>query len=91
MRRVAPLMALVLPLYGMTPGVQLIGTTLALGLLRDSKVTQCIKEAMREADAVFLIPGHPMMRSDTGFIELSMGLVIQDSVVLLPEHMAVKA
>ena len=28
-RRVAPLMARVLPLYGMTPDAQLIGTTLA--------------------------------------------------------------
>ena len=37
-RRVAPLMAHVLPLYGMTPDAQLIGTTLAQGLLHDSEV-----------------------------------------------------
>ena len=44
-RRVASLMARVLPLYGMTPGAQLVGTTLAQGLLRDSEVAQRIKEA----------------------------------------------
>jgi len=37
-RRVAPLMACVLPLYGMTPSALLVGTTLAQGLLHDSEV-----------------------------------------------------
>ena len=89
-RRVASLMARVLSLYGMTPGVQLIRTTLAQGLLHDSEVTQRFKEATGEADAMFPIPGHPMMRPDVGFIELSMGLVFRDSVALLPEHAVVR-
>ena len=37
-RRVAPLMARALPLYGMTPGAQLDGTMLAQGSLHDSEV-----------------------------------------------------
>jgi len=37
-RRVAPLMARVLPLYGMMPGAQLVEMTLAQGLLYDSEV-----------------------------------------------------
>ena len=49
--------------------------TLTQGLLHDSKVTQHIKEATGEADAVFLILGHPMMWPDMGFIELPVGLV----------------
>ena len=90
-RRVAPLMACVLPLCGMTPGALLIGTTLAQGLLHDSEVAQRIKEATGEADAVFPIPVHPVMRPDTGFIELPMGLVFRDSVAPLPEHATVRA
>ena len=74
-RRVAPLMARILPLYGMTPDMQLVGMTLAQGLLCNSEVTQRIKEATGEADAVFPIPGHPVMRPDMGFIELPAGLV----------------
>ena len=74
-RRVPPLMVHVLPQYEMMPGLHLIRTTLAQGLLRDREVTQCIKEATGEADAVFLILGHPVMRPDVGFIELPMGLV----------------
>ena len=38
-RRVAPLMACALLLYGMMPGVQFNGMVLALGLLHDSEVT----------------------------------------------------
>ena len=74
-RRVASLMARVLLLYGMTPVAQLIGTTLTQGPLHDSEVMQRIKEAIREADAMFATPGHPVMWPDTGFIELSTGLV----------------
>ena len=48
---------------------------LAQGLLHNSEVTQCIKEAIGEANAMFLILGHPMMRLDAGFIELPVGLV----------------
>ena len=46
---------------------------------------------MREADTVFLILGRPVMRPDTGFIELPMGLVFWDSVTPLLEHAAVRA
>ena len=67
-------MARVLPLYEMRPDAQLIRTTLAQGLLRDSEVAQHIKEDIGEADVVFLIPGHPVMQPDTGFIELLAGL-----------------
>jgi len=56
-RRVAPLMACVLPLYGMMPDAQLVGTMLTQGLLHDSKVMQCIKEATGEADIMFSILG----------------------------------
>ena len=69
-RRVAPLMARVLPLYGMTPDAQLDGTALAQGPLHDSEVTQRIKETTDESDAVFSIQGHPAMWPDAGFVEL---------------------
>ena len=60
-------------------------------MLHDSKVEQCIKEATKETDTVFPIPGHPTMRLDTGFIELPMGMGFQASIVPLPEHAAVRA
>ena len=63
---------------------------LAQGLLLNSEVAQRIKEAMGEADAVFLTPGHPVMRPDMGFIELPAGLVFQDSITPLLEHAAVR-
>ena len=90
-RRVASLMSCVLPLYRMMLGTQLVGTTLAQWLLHDSEVAQRIKEATGEANAMFLISGHPMMRLDMGFIELPMGLVFRDSIAQLPEHVAVRA
>jgi hypothetical protein len=37
---------------------------------RDNKIVQCIREAAKETDAVFQIPGHPMMRPDEGFVDL---------------------
>ena len=64
---------------------------LAQGLLHDSEIMQGIKEAMGEADALFLIPGHPVMWPDMGFIELPVGLVFLDSIALLLEHMAMRA
>jgi hypothetical protein len=41
-------------------------------VLHDSEVTQRIKEAttMEDPDFVFPIPGHPMMWSDAGFVDL---------------------
>ena len=81
MRRVSPLMACALPLYGMTPGAELGGTVLAQGLLCDNEVVQCIKEVMEEFDTMFLILGHPTMWLDTGFVELPAGLGFWASVV----------
>jgi hypothetical protein len=76
-RRVAPLMARTLPLYRMVPGPPLEGTMLAEGALPSAEIAQRIKEAMEAAwdiarailDFVYLVPGHPMMRPDTGFVE----------------------
>jgi len=39
---------------------------------------------------MFPILGHPVMRPDMGFIELPVGLVFWDSIVLLPEHAAMR-
>ena len=64
---------------------------LAQGLLHDSEVTQRVKKATGEADIVFLIPGHPVMWPDAGFIELPTRLVFRDSFAPLPEHAAVRA
>ena len=91
MRRVAPLMACALPLYEMMPDAQLNGTVLAQGLLHDSEVTQCIKEATMESNAVFSIPRHLVMRPDAGFIELPVGLGFRASIAPLLEHAAVRA
>jgi hypothetical protein len=80
-RRVAMLMACALSLYEMVPGVPLEGTVLAHEPLYDIKVAQRIMDvtevAPRSRDAaasgdlefIFTIPGHPTMRSDTGFTE----------------------
>ena len=40
---------------------------------------------------MFLIPGHPMMWPDAGFIKLSVGLAFRDFVAPLPEHAAMRA
>ena len=45
-RRVAPLMTRVLPLYAMAPEASFDGTVLIEGALPNSKITQCIKEAI---------------------------------------------
>ena len=50
---------------------------------------QRIKEAMGEANIMFPILGHPVMRPDMGFIELSAGLVFRDSIMPLSEHVTV--
>ena len=46
---------------------------------------------MGEGDAMFLIPGHPMMWPDAGFIELPAVLVFRDSIAPLLEHVAMRA
>ena len=74
--RVAPLMRRALPLHMMAPGVSLDGTALAEGALNPSKVAQRIKEAMEPPwddtsavlDFVYLVPGHPPMRLELGYI-----------------------
>ena len=53
---------------------------LAQGPLRDSEVTQRIKEATGEAEAMFPTPRHPVMWPDMGFVELPVGLVFWDSI-----------
>ena len=40
---------------------------------------------------MFPIAGHPVMRPNVGFIELLVGLVFQDSIMPLLEHVAVRA
>ena len=50
-----------------------------------------IKEDMEEADVMFPILGHPVMRTDAGFIELPVGLVFWDSIASLPEHAVMRA
>ena len=68
-RRVAPLMARVLPLYQMVPEASFEGTTLANDALPPSEVAQRIKEAMEPTkDSVgtilnfaYPVPGHPLM------------------------------
>ena len=55
-----------------------------------SEVTQHIKEASEESNTMFLIPEHPTMRPDVGFVELPAGLGFWASIALLPEHAAVR-
>ena len=75
-QRVAPLMRCALPLHTMAPRASLDGTTLTDGALSPSEVVQRIKEAMEPSrddtgavlDFVYLVPGHPPMRSELGYI-----------------------
>ena len=89
-RRVAPLMACALPLFVMMPVVELSGTVLAQGSLCNSKIAQRIKGAMDKSDAVFPIPGHPVMWPDSGFIELPTCLGFWASITPLPEYAVVR-
>ena len=71
-RRVAPLMARVLPLHQMVPGASFEGTVLVDEALPPSEVAQRIKKAMEPLkdsagtalDFVYLVPGHPPMRPE---------------------------
>ena len=60
-RRVASLMARALPLFGMGPIMELGGTVLPQGPLRNSEIAQCVKEATDTSDTMFPIQGHPVM------------------------------
>ena len=76
-RRVAPLMALALPLHQMVPGVLFEGTVLVDEALPPSEVAQRIKEVMEPTkdsaggilDHVYLVLGHPPTRPELGFFD----------------------
>jgi len=46
---------------------------------------------MYKSNAMFPILGHPVMRLESGFIELPMDLGFRASVASLPEHAAMRA
>ena len=66
-----------LPLYLMVPGASLEGTTLVDEAVPPTKVAQRIKEVMEPSkdnagvvlDFVYLVPGHPPMLPEPGFID----------------------
>jgi len=91
LRRVAPLMAHALLLFGMMPVVELSGTIVVQGPVHNSEIAQCIKEVTDESDAVFPIPGHPVTWAEPGFIELLVDLGFWASVTPLSEHAAMRA
>jgi hypothetical protein len=68
------LMARALHLFLMALVVQLEGTVFAPGSLRNLEIQQHIREALEEPDMAFQVEvqvdGHPVMRPDTGFINL---------------------
>ena len=76
-RRVAPLVARMLPLHQMVPGASLEGTVLVDEALPPSEVVQHIKEAKEPSkdttgvvlDFLFPVSGHPPMRPEPGFID----------------------
>ena len=76
-RRVAPLMARVLPLYQVVPEASFEGTVFVDEVLPYSEVAQRIKEAMEPTkdsagavlDFVYPVPGHPLMRPEPGFVD----------------------
>ena len=82
-----------LPLYAMTLGASLNGTTLAKEALPPSEVAQRIKEAMEPSrdsagaplDFGYPVPGHPPMWSEPGYIVLVsfLFLVPSSSIKLL--------
>jgi len=61
----------------MVLGALLDGTALAEGALAPSEVAQCIKEVMEPLrndagaalDFVYLVPRHPLMRLEPGYID----------------------
>ena len=77
-RRLAPLMARALPMYKMTPDSVPEGTMMVTDeALSIDEMAQCLKEEMEfpmdpsvDLAPVYLVPGHPAMRPDVGFIKL---------------------
>jgi hypothetical protein len=75
-RRVAPLMAFMLPMHRMVPVAQLEGMVLAEGPLTDSEIAQHLKEAMDAPkdslgaiiNFVYPVPRHSPMRPKPSFI-----------------------
>ena len=71
-----PLMMRMLSLYAMAPKASFNGRALAEGTIPNPKIMQRIKEAMEplQDDAgaalnfVYLVPGHPPMRSELGYV-----------------------
>ena len=69
-------MTRMLPLYVMAPKASFNGTTLAKGMLPNSKIAQRIKEAMElsrddagaPVDFVYPAPGHPLMQQEPGHV-----------------------
>ena len=76
-RRVAPLMAHMLPLHQMVSKASFEGTVLVDEELPPSEVAQRIKEAMEPSkdnagvvlDFVYPVLGHPLMWPESGFID----------------------
>jgi len=76
MQRVAPLMSRVLPLYLIAPRASLDGMALVDEVLPPFEVAQRIKEAMEPLndnagivlDFIYLVPGHPPMWPEPGYI-----------------------
>ena len=83
----------VLSLYVMAPKASFDGMALAEDALSPSKVAQRIKEAMEPSwdnvgaplDFVYLVPGHPPMRPEPGYIVLvSFHFLAHSSSIELP-------
>ena len=83
-----------LPLHWMMPGISFEGTVLVDEVLPFSEVAQRIKEAMEPTkdskggvlDIVYLVPGHPPMRSEPGFFEF-VSLLLPYSFFFLDLHL----
>ena len=93
-RRVALLMARVLSLHRMMPGMSFKGTVLVDEALPFSEVAQRIKEATEPTkdskgsvlDIMYPMPGHPPMRPEPGFFEF-VSLLLQCSLFFLNLHL----
>jgi hypothetical protein len=65
-------------LYRMAPGAPLEGMVLTVGPLANSEIVQRIKDVMEPTrdslgailDFMYPMSGHPLMRPDTGFVEI---------------------
>jgi hypothetical protein len=90
-RRLAPLMACTLSMYQMMPGSPPDGTVMLTGeVLSVDEVEQRLKEATevpsspsRELVPAYLVPGHPPMRPDAGFVEFVSPLLFFGLHILL--------